>query len=53
MEHGGPDLLVDGGAGSPQQRLGQLLPGAFDDAELVRRRGPVPDGDSSEPQGDR
>jgi cytidine deaminase len=53
MEHGGPDLLVDGGPGSSPQRLAQLLPGAFDDAELVRRRGPVADGDSSEPQGDR
>ncbi len=53
MEHGGPDLLVDGGPGAPPQRLGQLLPGAFDDAELARRRGPLPDDNSLLPDGDR
>ena len=30
MEHGGPDLLVDGGPAAPPQRLGDLLPGAFE-----------------------
>jgi cytidine deaminase len=43
MEHGGPGLLLDGGPGAPPQRLGDLLPGAFDDAELVSRRSPNPE----------
>lgn len=39
IEHGGPALLVDGGPEAPPQRLGDLLPGAFDGAELEVRRG--------------
>jgi len=34
MEHGGPELLLDAGEGSPPQRLGELLPLAFDSSEL-------------------
>ena len=41
MEHGGPDLLVDGGPAAPPQRLGDLLPGAFD---RVRAGGPLDQG---------
>jgi cytidine deaminase len=48
MEHGGPGLLLDGGPGAPPQRLGDLLPGAFDDAELVSRRGQNPEGQLEE-----
>ncbi len=40
IEHGGAGLLVNGGPGAPPQRLGDLLPGAFDNAELVSRRRP-------------
>jgi cytidine deaminase len=40
MEHGGPELLVDGGPAASPQRLGDLLPGAFDRSELEVRRGP-------------
>jgi cytidine deaminase len=39
MEHGGPELLVDKGPGASPQRLGDLLPGAFDRSELEVRRG--------------
>jgi cytidine deaminase len=38
MEHGGPDLLVDGGPGEPAVRLRDLLPGAFGPGELSARR---------------
>jgi cytidine deaminase len=38
MEHGGPGLLVDGGPGAPLRHLGDLLPAAFDSAELEARR---------------
>jgi cytidine deaminase len=38
MEHGGAELLLDGGPGAPPRRLDDLLPGAFDAAELVNRR---------------
>jgi cytidine deaminase len=38
LEHGGPDLLVDGGAGREPMRLGDLLPGSFDADELAARR---------------
>lgn len=37
MEHGGPGLLVDGGPAAPPQRLSELLPGAFDAADIVSR----------------
>jgi cytidine deaminase len=40
IEHGGPELLVDGGPAASPQRLGDLLPGAFDRSELEVRRGP-------------
>jgi cytidine deaminase len=36
LEAGGPDLLVDSGAGP--RRLGDLLPGAFSAADLDERR---------------
>jgi cytidine deaminase len=36
-DHGGPELLVDGGAGGEPVTLATLLPGAFDGAELDRR----------------
>jgi cytidine deaminase len=42
LEHGGPALLVDRGPGASPQRLGELLPGAFDGAELSTRRDGVP-----------
>jgi cytidine deaminase len=35
MEHGGPELLLDAGEGVGPQRLGELLPGAFDRSELT------------------
>jgi cytidine deaminase len=38
IDHGGPAILVDAGPGVEPVTLGSLLPGAFDDAELVRRR---------------
>jgi hypothetical protein len=38
MEHGGPDLELDAGAGSPPSRLADLLPGAFDGETLAARR---------------
>jgi cytidine deaminase len=38
LEHGGAELLVDQGPGASPQRLGELLPGAFDSAELSARR---------------
>ena len=34
MEHGGEELLVDGGPGRAPVRLGDLLPGAFDRGDL-------------------
>jgi cytidine deaminase len=37
MEHGGPGLLVDGGPTAPPQRLGELLPGAFEAADIAAR----------------
>ncbi len=37
FEHGGPGLLVDGGPGAPPKRLGDLLPGAFDQADISLR----------------
>src|SRR5579875_395862 len=39
LDHGGPGILVDAGEGAEPATLGSLLPGAFDDAELTRRRG--------------
>jgi cytidine deaminase len=38
MEHGGPDLLVDGGPGEPAVYLRDMLPGAFGPGELAARR---------------
>lgn len=38
LEHGGPELPIDGGEGVEPVRLDQLLPGAFDAAELSRRQ---------------
>ncbi|HEY8080738.1 MAG TPA: cytidine deaminase [Acidimicrobiales bacterium] len=38
MEHGGPELLVDAGAGREPLSLSSLLPGAFDRDELEARR---------------
>lgn len=38
LEHGGPELLVDAGPGRPALRMGDLLPLAFDSAELTARR---------------
>lgn len=35
MEHAGPELRLDAGEGRAPQRLGDLLPGAFDRAELT------------------
>jgi cytidine deaminase len=40
MERGGPELAVDAGPGTAPQRLGDLLPGAFDGDTLAARRGP-------------
>jgi cytidine deaminase len=39
LESGGPQLLVDAGAGRAPTRLGGLLPGAFDAGELRRAEG--------------
>jgi len=39
IEHGGPGLLLDGGPTAPPQRLGELLPRAFDASELARGAG--------------
>ncbi len=36
MEHAGPELLLDAGEGRAPQRLGDLLPGAFDSSELAK-----------------
>lgn len=36
MEHAGPEMLLDAGEGKAAQRLGDLLPGAFDSSELAR-----------------
>jgi cytidine deaminase len=38
MEHGGPELLVDGGPGEPAVCLEDLLPGAFGPGQLAARR---------------
>jgi cytidine deaminase len=38
MEHGGPELLLDGGPATAPRTLGELLPGAFDSKELAARR---------------
>lgn len=35
-EHGGPDCLVDAGAGAPPHRMADLLPHAFDVTDLDR-----------------
>ena len=51
MEHGGPELLLDAGPAAPPQRLGQLLPGAFDNAELVQRRATAPSNGTGTPEG--
>jgi cytidine deaminase len=40
IEHGGPELPVDGGPGREPHRLGDLLPGAFDGDTLAARRDP-------------
>ncbi len=39
MDNGGPRMLVDAGEGAEPVTLGDLLPGAFDDATLALRRG--------------
>jgi cytidine deaminase len=39
MEHGGADLLVDGGPSALPQRLSELLPGAFGAADIAARGG--------------
>ena len=36
MEHAGPEMLLDAGEGKAPQRLGDMLPGAFDSSELAR-----------------
>jgi cytidine deaminase len=41
-ERGGPGLLVDRGPGASPQRLEELLPGAFDRADLSTRRTAAP-----------
>jgi cytidine deaminase len=38
LEHGGPELMLAAGPGLPPQRLGDLLPGAFDGNTLADRR---------------
>jgi cytidine deaminase len=38
LEHGGPALLVDAGEGRTPVPLGELLPRAFDSAELAARQ---------------
>jgi cytidine deaminase len=38
-EHGGAALLIDGGLGAPPRRLGELLPGAFEGADIASRGG--------------
>lgn len=38
LEHGGPQLPVDGGPNSEPISLAELLPGAFDASELSRRQ---------------
>ncbi|HVD03154.1 MAG TPA: cytidine deaminase [Candidatus Dormibacteraeota bacterium] len=38
LEHGGPELPIDGGQNSEPVALGQLLPAAFDASELSRRQ---------------
>jgi len=38
IEHGGPDILMDGGPDGPPRRLGDLLPQAFEAAEVIKRR---------------
>ncbi len=50
MEHGGPELLLDAGPAAPPQRLGQLLPGAFDKTELVERPTTVPSNGTGTPE---
>ena len=39
FEHGGAQLLVDGGDSAPARRLGELLPDAFGPDELRTRSG--------------
>jgi cytidine deaminase len=39
-EHGGPELLIDAGAGATPRRLGDLLPDAFGPADLGLRATP-------------
>jgi cytidine deaminase len=39
-EHGGAELLVDGGEGQEPTTLGELLPGAFGPEDLGIRRSP-------------
>ena len=36
IEHAGPELALDAGEGRAPQRLGDLLPGAFDPSELAK-----------------
>ena len=36
LENGGPELLIDGGAGGRAATIAELLPGAFDAGELGR-----------------
>ncbi|MDP9407022.1 MAG: cytidine deaminase [Actinomycetota bacterium] len=38
MEHGGPSLLVDAGAGAEPRRLAELLPDSFGAPDLTTRR---------------
>jgi cytidine deaminase len=44
LEHGSAGLLVDGGPDAPPRALGDLLPSAFDEAELGARRSAGPSG---------
>jgi cytidine deaminase len=38
IEHGGPELLIDGGEGAPPRTLTELLPDAFGPVDLGLRR---------------
>jgi cytidine deaminase len=38
MERGGPQMLLDAGPGASPRRMAEVLPGAFDEAELDARR---------------
>jgi len=38
IEHGGPGLLLDAGDDAPPHRIDELLPAAFDGADIAARR---------------